>query len=148
MKKWCKTCKKSARANRKEYLKMMDEQEQKRKIEMQRELFNRARSGPQGPSFSNSSSSSSSGSSGYQAHYENSDLDGGDDDLLGDLGGGHGHHLGHHRVETEEEKKHGEIFYSLLNGEEGEERKISQELQEQLVDFILNQTDSRLIRYL
>lgn len=127
---------------------MMDEQEQKKKIEMQRELFNRAR-GSQGPSFANSSSSPSSGSSGYQAHYEDSDLDGGEDDLLGDLDGGHGHlHGHHHRVETEEEKKHGEIFYSLLNGEEGEERKISQELQEQMVDFILNQTDARLIRYL
>lgn len=132
---------------------MMDEQEQKRKIEMQRELFSKAKvpgqaNGAHAGSYSSSSSSPSGSSSGYQA-FEDHDVD--EDGLLSDLEGhhhGHGHHSGHHHVDTEEDKRQSEIFFSLLNGDEGEERKFSQEDMDQMVEFIMNQTDVRLIRFL
>ncbi len=46
VKKWCKSCKKSARANRKEYFKHLEEQEFREKMKMQQELFNQAKVDP------------------------------------------------------------------------------------------------------
>lgn len=41
-------------------------------------------------------------------------------------------------MNTEEEKKQSEIFFSLLTGDEGEERKFSQEMMDQMVEYIMN----------
>jgi len=48
VKKWCKICKKKAKAERKEYFKMIDQEEFLKKIQMQNELFSKA----MGPDFS------------------------------------------------------------------------------------------------
>jgi hypothetical protein len=53
VKKWCKICKKKARAERKEYFKMIDEEEYLKKIQMQNELFNKAMGGSDSNYFNN-----------------------------------------------------------------------------------------------
>lgn len=128
VKKWCKACKKSARATRKEYFKRLEEEEFKEKMRMQQELFNQAKVDPS-EVFDDPAEDDTF--QDYDEHHRH-----------------HGYHHPHHRYEeTEEEKQQSERFLAYLIGEEGEDRTLSQDLLDEVVNFILRQPDERLIRF-
>lgn len=116
---------------------MMDEEEQRRKIQMQKELFSKVKGG-----------AGNSGQS-YEGSYEDDeDVDDGDD-LFHDFDEHHGGHPHQHR-ETEEEKQASERFFMSLTGEDGEERDFTsqRELMDEAVEFIMARPEHRLTRYL